>query len=540
MISTRAKEHRQGFAIFQDMNFFTKVCSLTILCVSAIFANPFDLHWSITANEISQPLFRAKTFAAPHGCATADIYSSSCTNDSVADIYGSDWFALRIPLENGLAYEQLPGMLTLTMSANIDSTLEFKTVLPFRRDLEAWYTDPLGSSWFTQGSELDINQPEEGYFLWNNRAGFVKMGRFKPDMGPSPNSIALGSGVPYHDAIWWHVAIGVARFDWFLSSLNPTLEGTPDSVGGQAPVGSEAWQQSHYTTPNQRNRSYTEPEKTLLLHRVGWDASWGWFAMIEQELIGGKALAPRDFNPFTVWHDQFSDGYSKSSLTAELGIRPHAGTKIYGQLDYEDIDSPVGETSGATAPTTYSYLVGWRQDYRKDSTLTLWSRLDYVYTDPDINNAHLPLLRMTSRILYRSNFRNQTASNFADSYIVDYPLGYRRGPDSKDLWFDLGFESIRHHFGGTFELAYLRQGDKNLWTSWDTASVYSSGAPSGIVETDKRGWISGWMKPWQKGPWSLAVNGGFGLRYLENQDHVQGANGWDIGWSLGMTCNVGK
>ena len=44
--------------------------------------------------------------------------------------------------------------------------------------------------------------PTDAYAKWNNKAGFVQVGRFKPDLGPSPNTLAVG-GAPYHDAILW-------------------------------------------------------------------------------------------------------------------------------------------------------------------------------------------------------------------------------------------------------------------------------------------------------------------------------------------------
>ena len=62
-------------------------------------------------------------------------------------------------------------------------------------------------------------------------------------------------------------------------------------------------------------------------------------------------------------------------------------------------------------------------------------RLDAVLTDPAAGNERLPLLKYTSRHIYHSNYRDQSSPNYADKFIVDYPLGYRRGPDAKDLWF---------------------------------------------------------------------------------------------------------
>lgn len=498
-------------------------------------ANPnFGASWYLNADIRSAPGFRSESF---------DL--------GTADTYGSNWFALRIPLANGYAYEQLPGMLTLTLRGNYDSTLIVQSVFPLRRDFEAWHTDPAGLSVFYTPNELDINLPKEGWFRWNNKFGYVQMGRFKPDLGPSPNAVIWGNGAPFQDAILWNLDFGMASFDWMMVSLQPGLTGTPDSVGGDGPgpeiwskiacrdgSASETWVQSHCSTPNQRNRAYDDPSKTLFLHRIRWDANWGWFALVEQALIGGKDPAPRDFNPYMIWHDNFGDGYTKSSTSAELGITPFRGTKMYWQGDFEDIASPVGETDGETAPTTMGLLAGWRQDWRTDSLWAIWSRIDAVYTDPTFNNHRLPLLKMTARRIYRSNHRTQGEKDsngnpsFADTYIVDYPLGYKRGADALDLWLNFGVESKVHRAGGELELAWLRQGDKEQWTPWDEAAKMKKNL-SGVVEEDKRIWLSGW-----KAYGRFTVATGMGVRKLRNEDHIRNQDRWDLGWNAGIQARL--
>ena len=43
-------------------------------------------------------------------------------------------------------------------------------------------------------------------------------------------------------------------------------------------------------------------------------------------------------------------------------------------------------------------------------------------------------------------------------YFVDYPLGYRRGPDALDMWLDVSWKKGIHK--ANLELGYLRQGIK--------------------------------------------------------------------------------
>lgn len=519
------------------------VTPFLVLPCSWALSSPANLNasWNLQTNLGSAPGFRNEAFHL-----------------GIADTYSQNWFALRIPLANGYAYEQLPGMLTLTLHGSLDSSIEVQSVLPLRRDFEAWHSDPAGSSLFYTPNELDINLPKEGWFRWNNRLGFVQVGRFKPDLGPSPNAVIWGNGAPFQDAILWNLDFGMASLDWMMVSLNPSLTGTPDTLGSDGPGPavwskaacrsdsvSETWIQSHCGTPNQRNRVFDDPHKTQFLHRIRWDASWGWFALVEQALIGGKAPVLRDFNPYMIWHDNFGDGYTKSSTSAELGITPFRGTRMYWQADFEDIASPVGETDGETAPTTMGLLAGWRQDWKADSSLAIWSRIDAVYTDPTFNNHRLPLLKMTSRRIYRSNYRpqgdkdSQGNPSFADTYIVDYPLGYHRGADALDLWFNFGVNSKIRHVGAELEIAWLRQGDKEQWSAWDIAAEMDHNL-SGTVEEEKRGWLAGWWSPWciSRDFCRYTLSGGVGVRQIQNENHIRNNDRWDLGWNVGLQGHI--
>ncbi len=461
---------------------------------------------------------------------TTSNFRSSIFAIDTADNYGGNWYALRLPLANGLAYRDLPPMFTIEIGATIDSTLEIRGKFPLRRDIEAWHLDKAGKTFTGSPSELNINVPEESWAVWRHRSGFVMGGRFPINVGPSPNSIVLGSGVPYHDAIRWQEHFGHARYDFILSSLNAHLTSAED------------WQQQNFSVTNARGRIYSEPQKNLLLHRVQAGGNWGHVALIEQSLIGGKSLSFREVNPFMAWHDNYGDGFTKASTTFEVLTRPLPNTQFYWQLDAEDIASPVGEGGGATAPTTLGALAGWSQEWHKDSVWRLWSRLDAVYTDPAFNNHNIPLLKMTSRFLYRSNFRKQQEPFFADTYILDYPLGYQRGPDALDLWWNMGWEYKPRRIGGEFELAWLRQGNNELWTAWNSASQHPR-ALSGLVEEDRRASFKFWAIPFPRIPsrsWDLKCLAGAGLRYLENEEHVSGKNRWDLGWNLGVEGSVGS
>lgn len=445
------------------------------------------------------------------------------------DRYGVNWRGLQVPLETGRRYETIDPMFEIYVGGRYRDFSVYIT-MPIRKDIEAWYEDDLSTNTTVHPDNIDINVPVECFARWDYGVGFVQFGRFKPDMGPSPNTLALG-GAPYHDAILWNFAPGVLRYDFFISSLNSHLHGTPDSPGAETDSSTEVWKQSHLQIDNQRNRVYAEPYKTLVYHRIGVDFGFAWFNGIEQSIVGGKQVEFRTINPFMFWHDNYATGYTKANATLEFGLRPIRGSSFYYQLGIEDIKSPVGETGENSTRNILSHLVGYGQTVKTARFGTFEARLDAVLTDPAAGNERLPLLKYSSRRMYHSNYREQSDANFADMFFVDYPLGYRRGPDAKDLWFTLRWTLGRHE--GNLELAWLRQGDKEIYTDYDEALACKR-TLSGIVE---RQYVADFT-------YRIALFGGLrarlggGIRKYRNLEHEKGDDGVDFWGVAGVDWDI--
>lgn len=450
------------------------------------------------------------------------------------DRYGGNWRGLQIPLETARIYETIDPFFLLWVEGAYKN-FEAKIYLPLRKDMEAWFEDDLRTNVTLNPSHLDINVPNEAFAKWTYGAGFAQLGRFKPDTEPSPNTLALG-GAPYHDGFYFDFSPSIFRYDFFFSSLNAHLHGTPSSTGQNAPEGSEAWNQAHLSVDNQRNRSYSEPYKSLVYHRLGIELKKIWFYIIEQSIIGGKQAEFRTLSPFMFWHNNYATGYTKSNVVLELGLRPIAGSAFYWQMAIDEIKSPVGE-KGVDSRGILSYLVGYSQKIQTQKWGEFDLRLDLVYTDPAYGNERLPLLKYTSRRMYRSNYRDRSDADYADSYFVDYPLGYRRGPDALDLWFTADWKFLRH--GISLELAWLRQGDKETYTDYD-AALSSKKPLSGIVE---REYLVDILYSYRlMDAFSFWCGGGG--RIYRNLSHIQGDNSRDLwlrlGVSISLSYTVGK
>ena len=441
---------------------------------------------------------------------------------------GSNWRGLRIPLETARIYEErIDPFFTLSFRAGYKD-FHFLMEAPLRKDLEAWYNSDLKTNFTYKPSELDINVPINAYAKWNNDVGFVQFGRFDPEeLKISKNDILIG-GLPYHDGIHWNLNLGIFRYDFMLSSLNAWLFDdvvNPDT--GCPPEGSEAYAQK-CTPPgkqvsNQRNRTYRENVKNLVFHRIGLETRKFWIYIVEESMIGGKSLEFRSINPFMFWHDNYATGYTSAATSIEFGYKTSNGAKFYSQINMEDIASPVGERKDmGTTRSIINYMVGYYHELETRSYGKFSWRLDVVRTDPVAGNSKLPLLKYTGRRNYRSNYREQGDKDYADAYFVDYPIGYRRGGDALDLWFDMSWKWKSH--SATLSLAWLRQGDKELYTDYEEA-LNAENSLSGVVEKQflvdalYENEFNDWFK--------FYVGGGFRVyRNLAHDKTEDGADAW--------------
>ncbi len=457
---------------------------------------------------------------------------------SIADKYGGNWYALSIPASVGTAWDTLPAMAELDLSARRKNA-EVRLVLPIRRDLESWMDDPAHGNWVTSANDLDINIPYEGWLAAKTPVGDFKVGRFRYRYSPTAHGVIL-AGAPRHDGLLWDLPLGRLHYTFFGDWLNPSLNGTATDSSGQVagsgtsnvestfyPTGSEAWQQSHLALGDQYGKIYSDPYKTYFLHSLGILLGPLDFSIVEQTLIGGKAPQFRDLNPFILWHNNYGDGYSRSFFSFDARVNGGAAGFFWGQLSTQLIRSPIGE-EGYDPATQAAIGLGWSDVWIRHRG-TVSASFDFASTTPTYDNHLLPLLRMTSRQTYHSNYRSQNEAYYADVYEVDYPIGYQRGPDAMDFWTQLSWESTPNALGSRgagLEFDFLQQGDADLDTS---SSRYTSRnwPLSGIVERELRTILEvhrTYEKYWQ-------LSAGLGFSAIWNLNHRSGNFGLYPLWS---------
>lgn len=441
------------------------------------------------------------------------------------DRFGGNWYAERVSLRTARAWDSLAPLVHMGWTAR-SGALELHLELDLKRDLESFRRDELHGNWLEGTGDIDINQPHEGWLAYAGRAGSVKLGRFPWTYGGVEHGVILGGHAP-HDGILWELPLGRLHYTFLGASLNPWLNGTP--VGDSVPVGSEVWQQAHRTLSDQFGRVYDDPYKTLFLHALEWRIGPAAVSVVEQTLVGGKVPAFRDLSPFVLWHDNYGDGYSRSFFSFQGKLSDYGTGLLWFQIATQLIKSPVDGEESYDPPTKMAAALGWRKTWFLPTGI-LSAHQELCATTPTYDNHLLPLLKMTSRRVYRSNVRDQGQPDFADNYQVDEPLGYGRGPDALDLWTRLDWKDVGGSWGLGLSLAWLQQGDADLVRP-DTDYLDRTWPLSGTVETELSTRLSGWLRPDDR----LRVSGSLGASRMGNRGHVQGDDGWWPLWSAGLS-----
>jgi hypothetical protein len=344
--------------------------------------------------------------------------------------FGGNWNSLRVDPIDHYYWRNTPSFLSLNFELERGG-LFFRGTLPFQKDIEAWYKS--SHNVITGINEFDVNIPTRSFVGYSNDWAHLQFGRFKHKNGPSESRGVSLSTINPLDGLWSFADFGPFRAEVFYASLNPWM------IQSEDPSQDELSRQSQNLAPNQRDRIYDTPVKTLMSHRLEWRHKLFILGLTEYALIGGKTPGLKEFSPFTAWHNNFGSGYTNSALSSDLVVNIK-DSKLYGEISLDDINS--GEAGGegeGTRGTTMAWLLGASHAFETPIG-HFFSRLEFISVDPSYGNHELPLLQATDRQVLTSNYRDRFKENYADIFIVNSPLSYWRGPDVIDLWLDLDWK----------------------------------------------------------------------------------------------------
>lgn len=374
---------------------------------------------------------------------------------------GSNWQSRYFRGEDAWTWENLKPLFQLHLGANWGEHYRMSVLFPLRRDAYAWHQDTWALNTFSSPDELDINVPKEALLTYQNTNLQFKIGRFKPSSIFTPRDIAF-SGNSWQDGFEFQLGRPKLSYQVNFSSLNPWLVGNPSKNEGEWAL------QNQSLTPNQHNRIYNEPYKTLVSHYLTSDWEWLYLGMRELAMVGGVAPTFRTVQPFMFLHNNYSDGLNNTLFNFEAAIKYQSNSfksKLYGEYAMDDINAGSGEEGVDATPITSSL---WGILVQQQSSIGIFStRIEGIYTHSAYMNSPLPLLRMVDRHLSRTNSRQRRAPNYFDTYISDLPIGYFRGPDCKDIWLDFDWQ---HHESAIHTwVGWLNQGNTRLDSPWEEA-----------------------------------------------------------------------
>lgn len=477
--------------------------------------------WSLTISAAAQP-------GATHGPIGTPF-----------EYFGADWASLRVDPEAAREWnESTPAAVAgLRVPITERSSIRFRMAL--RRDLGSWRGDGAGLNVPLGFNEFDLNEPSLGYFRAEGAHYAFTAGRFPAHWSSSPDfGLTLSNSTPFHDGAEIVLKFPRGRYRFLASSLNPWLEGTPTgrTANEDYPPGSEEYRQRHYASANGaqswHNRVYDARSKTLFAHRVEGELGPLALGLTETEIIGGKVPDLRDAGPFVVFHNDFKDGYTNSSVGLDASLKLPRGIVVLGEYYVDDVDYSATEKDGNSADLQ-GWMAGIRHAFAAGGIIFRES-LHAVRTDPYLYGYLQPLNTMASRRVLASNRLDPGHGLFADRYVVDYPIGYLRGGDAFDFWYALDAwpDAFWH---GRFAAALLSHGEIDLSTPYE--SYYSHpdrGAPSGVAQRELRLRLD----VDRRLPRGFAARAGAAWQGVWNRDHVSGRDASFLQASAGASWSL--
>ncbi|AJG40150.1 hypothetical protein TRQ7_01505 [Thermotoga sp. RQ7] len=357
------------------------------------------------------------------------------------------WFVLSDPpWENFYLYENTPYFLNVSFEGFVGE-ISFYTEIPFTNNYSDFYLD-LHSNvppiW-KELSSADSTFPYTAYGVYDGENFYVAVGRSKIRWGSSEFPVVISDVSPYFSHFTFSTKAQV-QYTFHLISINPVLT-------------TEEWEkQSTFRPVNADPLSpYTEKVKTLVAHRLDFHPFENFrFSAGELTMIGGKYPDLFAVSPFSIWHNNYNEGYTNSMASFDFSWVPKKGFEVHGEFVLDDL---VGTTEDESKPTAYAFNVGVRRALSTGSLKGVLG-VEYALATKFVYNTFLPYLKFNNRIVYLTNLPSSRT-------IVDYPVGFAFGPDAKLL--NVSFDLFKENVSLETDFFYLVKGPNTLYTEYPTA-----------------------------------------------------------------------
>ena len=307
------------------------------------------------------------------------------------------------------------------------------------------------SSNIVEPAHIDVRFPHRAMVGVAGPGFGLHVGRDRLDLGNGRmGNLLLADTVDFHDHVRAEVYLPAFTWTSLILRLDPTL--LPDEQ----------------TLPGMN--ALIAPQKHLVVHRIeGIVLEKLHLAATEGWMVGGVPLDLRHLNPLLIFHNQFAwndvAAYRSASVMValEATLTPVRGLRLWGQYAINQVQSPVERLwfpgAAADIADATAVLAGvevtapvrlWSPTVTLRSPWSSWTKpagiahvyggAEFVETSPFFGLRENPLTTWAARQRVPSNVIGSTG-------VVEAPLGWRDGPDSRTLrlWvgvLDVGFGEL--------------------------------------------------------------------------------------------------
>ena len=195
---------------------------------------------------------------------------------------------------------------------------------------------------------------------------------------------------------------------------------------------------------------------------------WFRLSFADLNLIGGRVPQIVDILPGNIFHNNYVEGWTNSSLSITTSLMPFKGIFLYGEFFLDDIDtSGSGNEIPNYKPTAFAYqfgVTGISSPFISLFSTRLRLDFEYAYVNPWCYHRWYNLWKYTSRFVL-------VDPGAGTRYWVDFPLGFYLGPDVIDLHFAVSYGNP-----DKWEIQFLYGrngiGSTNDLTGWGDANLY--------------------------------------------------------------------
>ncbi len=279
---------------------------------------------------------------------------------------------------------------------------------------------------------VDLNFPAYSYLYYANEWIFAAIGRFPLKWGDAQYPVHI-SPTTYQDNLTISLKSSNTSYTFHAITSYPLLSQQEENI------------QKNYSDQHTSGMYFSEPSKYIFAHRLDFllDLPLNTTLRIgfgELNVVGGKFPDIIDFNPVTIFHNTYGEGFSNVTGSVDFTLNLLNILKIYGEYVLDDVTSPT-EFGSNYKPGANAKDIGLSFNlFNQNIWLEYSETSEWMYV-----TNYLPYLKINVRHFDLEN-------NPSGRLLLDYPLGFIYGPDAK--MFSIGINGTLQNLDISYDVRY--------------------------------------------------------------------------------------